>query len=287
MKVIFVCGIDTEVGKTYLSGSILGQLCYKNYKVASYKPIQTGSEHTSIDLEEQKRIATEYCLSRDNLKSFNNYLGNSMICSYIFQLHSSPHLASANEGQYVKVEKLVEDFKNYLTKLYAQNNLTNLISDSYTKLDYLLVEFAGGVLSPVNDLLNNLDLLDLYLQICQEKKVESEVVLVTNGKLGSISHTLASIKLLPRVDYLVYNNFPFEQEQLSQLISNSNLHYYLNLQEVATALSKEQTDSKAYELITSYKLKDSYLLQDTSLIEKLQKLKIVKFNNLNSTTLDF
>ncbi|RIY32957.1 dethiobiotin synthase [Psittacicella melopsittaci] len=305
MKAIIVCGIDTDIGKTYVSGSLLGQLIYNNVKVASYKPVQTGCESSSIDLEQQLALATEYCQARNSPKSLNNYLGNSKMCSYIFKTPASPHLAAREEQQDIKVAKILEDFEQYLNQHYAQVNLKNLITETYTKLDVLLVELAGGVLSPVNDLINNLDLINLFIAKCKEKEVEVEVVLVTAGKLGSISHTLAALSLLPQVDKLVYNYslFAHNKQELDQQINEDNLNFYLNLQQVARSQKivadnpltleqikeLEETDAvkQAYNLVTTYSLKDKYLITNTQLRKNLELSEIKKFLNLNSLLTNF
>ncbi|RIY35839.1 dethiobiotin synthase, partial [Psittacicella gerlachiana] len=193
MKAIIVCGIDTDIGKTYVSGSILAQLAYNNFRVSSFKPVQTGCNNFSVDLQEHKKIVDLYAQERDSLRSSHNFLGNEKMCSYIFSQPVSPHLASANEQQYIKVDKILEDFMNYLTQFYPQVNLNNLITNTYHQLDYLVVELAGGIMSPVNNLLTNLDLIEKFRDICQSKKIDFEVVLVTAGKLGSISHTLSAL----------------------------------------------------------------------------------------------
>lgn len=305
MKVILVCGIDTDVGKTYVAGSYLGQLLCANKRAASYKPVQTGSNKYSIDLAQQLEIATEYCHKYNNPKALYNYLGNERMVSYLFKEPVSPHLAANLEQQYVSMEKILQDLHVYITNLYPQLHTKNLLTQEYVNLDVLLIELAGGIFSPINDLYTNYELINEIKVYCDQHAINLEIVLVSNAKLGSISQTLSSIKLLPQIDYLIYNTYLSNKNQLSKtdkLICDENLKYYRNLQSnlqyykliaenplTLTELRQFKQDGlivRAYTKQKDYTYLDSYnkviSLQDTSLLT----LKIIEFHDMFSNLLN-
>ena len=85
--------------------------------------------------------------------------------AYRLTIPASPHFAAAQDG--------VEIFLDKLTLPKSDNSI--------------IVETAGGILSPLSDTLVNLDLI---------KHLGLPVVLVTNDYLGSINHTLLSVEIL-------------------------------------------------------------------------------------------
>ena len=53
-NVLFISGIDTNVGKTVATGMIAKALAKAGKKVITQKMIQTGCEHVSEDIEAAK-----------------------------------------------------------------------------------------------------------------------------------------------------------------------------------------------------------------------------------------
>ena len=85
--------------------------------------------------------------------------------AYRLTIPASPHFAAAQDGVEIVLDKL--------TLPKSDNSI--------------IVETAGGILSPLSDTLVNLDLI---------KHLGLPVVLVTNDYLGSINHTLLSVEIL-------------------------------------------------------------------------------------------
>lgn len=56
-RVLFVSGIDTGVGKTYATGVLLREMREKGLRVISQKPVQTGCEGRSEDLDVHDALA--------------------------------------------------------------------------------------------------------------------------------------------------------------------------------------------------------------------------------------
>ncbi len=84
--------------------------------------------------------------------------------SYIYQAPLSPHLAAKQENQEINIENI---------KLPAVDNL--------------IIEGAGGVLVPINHEFLMIDLIE---------KFKLPVIIVSPSKLGTINHTLLTIKAL-------------------------------------------------------------------------------------------
>lgn len=85
--------------------------------------------------------------------------------AYRLTIPASPHFAAAQDGIEIQLDNLV------LPK--SDNSV--------------IVETAGGLMSPLSDTLLNIDLI---------KHLNLPVVLVTNDYLGSINHTLLSVEIL-------------------------------------------------------------------------------------------
>jgi dethiobiotin synthetase len=114
-----------------------------------WKPIQTG---------EVKDTDTVKSLVSSSTSVFHPE-------TYHFKEPASPHYASALEGQEI-----------ILSQIQLPNTANTLI-----------VETAGGLLTPINTKQTNIDLI---------QKIGGEVVLVSTNYLGSINHTLSAIQLL-------------------------------------------------------------------------------------------
>ena len=54
-NVLFIAGIDTNVGKTVATGMIAKALAKAGKKVITQKMIQTGCEHVSEDIEAHRQ----------------------------------------------------------------------------------------------------------------------------------------------------------------------------------------------------------------------------------------
>jgi dethiobiotin synthetase len=84
----------------------------------------------------------------------------------------SPHAAAAIDGVEIELSKF---------QLPQTDN-------------HLIVELAGGIMVPLNDRETNIDLI---------KKLNIPVILISKNYLGSINHTLLSVKVLKMYNILV------------------------------------------------------------------------------------
>ena len=181
MSVYFVSGIDTDAGKSIVTGVIAATLQNRGKKVITQKFIQTGCREISEDIQKHREIMG-IPLQEVDL--------NRTTCPYIMTYPASPHLAAEMDG--VTIDKEVI------------HRATEQLRRQY---DIVLLEGAGGLYVPVNR---------HYLTIDYICEYSYPLILVTSSKLGSINHTLMSLELCRlkdiKVSHVVYNDFPNDSE---------------------------------------------------------------------------
>ena len=101
---------------------------------------------------------------------FLNEYETEFMNTYLFQLPASPHLAASEENAVIDINRILQKYEE----------LKN-------EFDIVIIEGAGGIMVPLNE---NQLLLDLI------KKTDSSAILVSGSKLGTINHTLMSLKIL-------------------------------------------------------------------------------------------
>lgn len=174
MRSICIIGIDTDIGKTLITGLLARSAMHYGINVATMKPVQTGCDKISEDIVEHRRIMGV---------DMQPYDAGGLSCPYLFKKPCSPALAAELEGLEIKIAVI----KSSLESLEKRSDL-------------VLVEGAGGLMVPLNNQETFLDLL---------VKLDLPVILVTNNRLGSINHALLSLEVLKlnsvRVLGLVYN----------------------------------------------------------------------------------
>lgn len=116
MSGIFITGVGTDVGKTYVTLYLAYAYHRLGHKVAVYKPIQTGIEQSISDIGWMKQYLPDV--------SYYN--------TYSLTLPSTPSLAFEVDGVSFSVSKILDTY-NRLTEEY----------------DIVLVEGAGGLFVPV------------------------------------------------------------------------------------------------------------------------------------------
>lgn len=181
MSVYFISGIDTDAGKSIVTGVLARTLLLKGVKVITQKLIQTGYTGISEDILKHREIMGIEPLDVDK---------DGTTCPYVMTYPASPHLAA--EIDHVTIDlKRIHQSTEKLASLY----------------DVVLLEGAGGLYVPIS---RN------YLTIDYIQEHQHPLILVSSSKLGSINHTLMSLELCRlrgiEVAYVVYNHFPDESE---------------------------------------------------------------------------
>lgn len=189
-KVLFISGIDTNIGKTFATGILARSLAAKGHKVITQKMIQTGNTEISEDIEMHRQLMGIPFTDEDKA---------GLTCPYIFTYPCSPHMAAQRDGRTIQLDIITE--------------ATRQLQEKY---DYVLLEGAGGLMVP-----NNFN----SLAIDYVKEQNYPLMLVTSGKLGSINHTLLSLFACKQygieVEALIYNLYP----KTDALIEENTMEY--------------------------------------------------------------
>lgn len=191
-EIYFVTGIDTDAGKTYATGFLAYQWMKEGKKVATVKFIQTGCRDFSEDIEIHRKIMGG-SLPEDS---------EGLTAPLIFNYPASAHLASKLDNKKVELQKVDDAIRK--------------LSESY---DIILVEGAGGLMVPINETFFTIDYISTR---------NLPVILVTNGILGSINHTLLSLEAIRSRDLslyaVVYNRY-FDTDKI---IAEDTLRFLKN-----------------------------------------------------------
>jgi len=163
MKVIFVTGTDTGIGKTVISSAISAFFSLrKQMNVGVMKPFECGLSKTDKDLLPWDAICLrEASGSNDDLNT---------ISPYTLEAPVAPEVAAMLE--HVSIDM------NMVDKIYHS------LAKSH---DLLVIEGAGGVLVPIRE---NFFFADLI------QKWNAPTLIVSRLGLGTINHTLLTNHLL-------------------------------------------------------------------------------------------
>ena len=202
MSVLFISGIDTDIGKTYATGMIAKALMQQGVNVITQKLVQTGVSVNSDSGE--MNIA-------DDIVTHRQLMGiplqpcdiDSSTCPYRYEKPASPHLATRLSGEVLDPELITSATK----RLQAE-------------YDLVLLEGAGGLLVPITEQLLILDYIAAQ---------GYPIVLVTSGRLGSINHTLLSLEVIKArglsVHSIIYNHIHDDAAQTDEEISTSTIEF--------------------------------------------------------------
>lgn len=194
MTVLFITGIDTDIGKTYATGWLAKSMQARGKKVITQKLVQTGCTDIAED------IITHRKMMGIDLQQVDK---DGLTCPYVYPKPASPHLSSALENSIINPQ-----------------HITHATERLETEYDVVLLEGAGGVLVPLTDDLLTLDYI---------AKQHYPVVLVTSGRLGSINHTLLTIEAITKrglqLHSVIYNQYLGEVVDTDKQISNSTKNY--------------------------------------------------------------
>lgn len=159
--VLFITGIDTDAGKSYATGWLAARMMDAGLDVITQKFVQTGNVGCSEDIEVHRRIMGTGMLPEDL---------DHTTAPVIFTYPASADLAARIDGRELDFVLISE--------------CTRKLSDRH---GHVLVEGAGGLMVPLKQ---------HYLTIDYIRENKLPAVLVTNGRLGSISHTLLALDAL-------------------------------------------------------------------------------------------
>lgn len=155
-RTLFITGTDTGVGKTVLTALLARFLRERGVNVAALKPVCSGG--------------------RDDARVLHAALGGTLTLDEInpwhFRAAIAPALAAKLEKNPVKLAQV---------RAHARA--------MQKKCDVLLVEGAGGLLSPLGE---NFDSHDLIAAL------RAVPIIVAPNKLGAVNHILLTLAALPK-----------------------------------------------------------------------------------------
>lgn len=165
MRQLFVTGAHTDVGKTYVACAMLRAARAKGLSVAALKPAVSGIDEADWAQSDPGRLlaAMGRPLTLAELDA---------IAPLRFTAPLSPPMAARREGVDLRISTLTDFCRAGLAASTA---------------DLMLVEGAGGVMSPMAEDGTGLDLM---------AALGLPSVVVGGSYLGAISHTLTAIETL-------------------------------------------------------------------------------------------
>jgi dethiobiotin synthetase len=154
--VYFITGTDTGAGKTVLTALLAGFLRGRKINVAACKPVCSGG--------------------RDDAVALHAALGGALTLAEVnpwhFRAALAPALAARRERKAVKLAQVRAHIR-VLQKQFA----------------VVLVEGAGGLLSPLGEDFDSRDLI---------RALRATPIIVAQNKLGVVNHILLTLEALPK-----------------------------------------------------------------------------------------
>jgi dethiobiotin synthetase len=186
---VFIVGTDTEVGKTYQACKLVRHMVQSGLCVGVYKPAASGINENQMSDPQLLREATgqDWPLER--------------VCPQQFAAAVAPPVAAELEGRRIDDDLLLSGVDWW-----------------QDRCDALIVEGAGGLMSPISASSTVLDLA---------QRLGFPLILVAANKLGVVNHTLLSLQAARhrqlQVLGIVLNRIPTTDSQDESMPTNANL----------------------------------------------------------------
>ncbi len=172
-QVYFVTGTDTDCGKTYCTVQLMRELQAQGKSVIGLKPIASGSAQTANGLRNDDALKLQVASTID--------LAYDVINPITFEQPIAPHIEAQKHNYPLSVSHIIEKLQPGLA----------------INCDVILIEGAGGLMTPLN---YNETLLDLI------EALKIPVIFVTGLKLGCLNHTLLSFEVLRARNISIYKH---------------------------------------------------------------------------------
>ena len=212
-KTLFLTATGTDVGKTYVSALIVKKMREAGFNCGYFKPVLSGVEEEGGKL----RVSdANYVVSTARIP-----ISPDDCVTYWWKEAVSPHLAAKRAGDIIDTDKI----KLHLDKIRRD-------------FDYILIEGAGGITCPLR-----LDRDEKYLLKDLIKELETNIVIVADGGLGTINSTLLTVDYARAngidVAGIILNNF--EPDNFMHQDNLKQVEYLTGVPVVAT-VEKGQKD---------------------------------------------
>ncbi|MCA9562691.1 MAG: dethiobiotin synthase [Myxococcales bacterium] len=162
MPRLFFLGTDTDVGKTRVATYLVGWLNRRHIPAIGFKPIESGCLNENGQLQPRDGLA--------HVAASHGLVTLDEISLYRMVQPITPSVAAESEGVHIEIGEI----------LRTADQLEE-------RCDWLVVEGAGGLLSPLWKRTTNLEFL---------ASLGATPVLVARSALGTINHTLLTLRAL-------------------------------------------------------------------------------------------
>src|SRR6266487_4369074 len=156
-RILFITGTDTAVGKTVLTSLLARHLRERGVAVAALKPICSGDRADACALHSSQKGP----LTLDEINPWH------------FRAPLAPLLAARREHRRVDLARVLAHVRRV-----------------QRRFDVVLVEGAGGLLSPLGEDFNARDLIIA---------LHAVPIIVCPNQLGVVNHALLTVEALPRL----------------------------------------------------------------------------------------
>lgn len=215
----FITGIDTDIGKTFITKGLALTLEQQGNQVGVFKPLQSSAIETKTGF-----LAPDL----EAIKELSNTINTKY--SYIFRGDVSPALAARLSETSIDINKIKTDFE-----LFKKEN------------DITLVEGAGGLLAPATDTMLCADLI---------KELNIPIIIVTVPFLGRLNHTLLTIHYAKtnniQIKGIIINRIPTKTNDLATQNFIDELTRYTDIEIIGTI--KEIHNKDIFEEFKNIKL---------------------------------
>ncbi len=175
---VFITGTTTNIGKTFVSAWLM-----THFNCSYWKPVQSGIPRDTKTVE---AIDVNFITYKEK---------------YILSTPSSPHFAAKIDKINVSINDILETLERLnneaLNNIDEDNNKSCISNNEislnkqshnctyeYIKAKGVIIEGAGGILSPLNDTHLFADLI---------KSIKLPIIIVSDGKLGAINQVCMTV----------------------------------------------------------------------------------------------
>lgn len=162
MRSLFVAGTGTDIGKTHVACALIRAVRARRLSVDAFKPVVSGFDPADPEASDPGRLA----------QALGEPDALTRISPRRYRAPLAPNLAARMEGETLHLDNLAADCLDRLGR---------------ADRDLLLIEGAGGVMSPLTDAATNLDLM---------VALNLPVLLVAGSYLGTVSHVLTALEVI-------------------------------------------------------------------------------------------
>lgn len=165
MRALFVAGTGTDVGKTWVACALIRALIRRGRRVDVLKPVVSGFDAAAPEGSDPAMLldALGLPVTADQI---------ARIAPFQYRAPQSPPLAARLQGERLDFEAVANACRGRLAR---------------ADTDWLLIESAGGVMSPISDTHTCLDLA---------RTLDLPILLVGGSYLGAISHMLTALEAI-------------------------------------------------------------------------------------------